>query len=210
MPRPLVIFDVDGTLTHAPPIWHVLLEQIGAWHGAGERNLARFLAGQIDYPTFCDLDAALLKGRRYQDLRRIAEALPVYAGLDAVFGHFAARGYRIGLISAGLKLLTDRFTSRYPVDFCRVNDLAQQDGVCTGRSIVAVGWHDKGAVAAGLIAHYQPDHVVAFGDSGGDVPVFRLADWGVAVNSTSADLLALASCHVQGDDLSVCLPHLPG
>ncbi len=209
MPRPMVIFDVDGTLTNAPPIWQVLLERAGVWQGAGERNLARFLAGEIDYPTFCDLDAALLTGQRYDDLRRIAAGLPVYAGLDAVFAYFAAREYVIGLLSAGLKLLTDRFTARYDIDFCLINDLAQQDGVCTGESIVAVGWHDKGAIAAGLIARYRPGHVVAFGDSGGDVPVFRQADFSVAVNTTSADLLALASYHVQGDDLSVCLPHLP-
>lgn len=204
----LAIFDVDGTLTRGPNIWQHLLEQAGVWHGAGEANLARFVGGEIDYDEFCRLDAGLLVGQRYDDLRRHAAGVPVFAGLDDVFGFLAARGFRIALLSSGLRVLTDVFAARYPVDAVLVNDLGQQDGSCTGEGIVAVPWHGKAGLTEALIAQFGAQTVVTFGDSGADVPVFERADVGVAVNATDARLLALAHVHVTGDDLSVCLPEL--
>ncbi len=207
--RRLVIFDVDGTLTRVTSIWQYLLERTGRWRGEGEVNLARFLAGAIDYAEFCRLDAGLLKGQRYDDLKRLARQVPTYDGLEAVFAYFRTRGFQIGLLSTGLKLLTDVLAERYPVDCCVVNELAWRDGRCTGEGIIRVAWHGKGEAAAAMIRASGAACVVAFGDSSGDVPVFRLADFRVAVNATDPELLRLASYRHVGDDLSACLPHLP-
>ncbi len=205
----LVIFDVDGTLTRQRSVWQYLMEQTNCWTDRGEYNLARFLRGEVDYDEFCRLDALLLKGNRYDDLRRIAASLPRMEGLDLVFDYFAVRQFKIGLVSTGLKLLTDHFTSRYSINYCVVNDLACDGDLCSGEAIITLNDHEKDRAVREIIADCGAEYVVAFGDSRGDIPVFKLADFSVAVNSTDPDLLRLASYHHTGPDLSLCLDKLP-
>lgn len=204
----LAIFDVDGTLTRGPNIWQHLLEQTGRWHDEGEHHLTRFLAGEIDYAEFCRLDAGLLAGQRYDDLRTLAAAVPVMAGLDEVFGFFSERGFKLALLSSGLRVLTDVLAAEYPVDAIIANDLAQVDGLCTGAGIINVPWHGKATLTEALIRQFDAQMVIAFGDSSADVPVFERAAVGVAVNARDEGLLSLAHIHVRGDDLRACLPAL--
>src|SRR4051812_10736060 len=95
----LVIFDVDGTLTRQRSIWQYLMEHTNCWTDQGEHNLTKFLRAEIDYVEFCRLDAQLLKGNRYHDLKRAAATVPKYDGLDQVFGYFAERHFKIALVS---------------------------------------------------------------------------------------------------------------
>ena len=60
-----------------------------------------------------------------------------------------------------------------------------------------------------LIEKYNPNCVVAFGDSRGDIPVFKLANFSIAVNANDSELLSLATYQQVGLDLSTCLEKLP-
>jgi phosphoserine phosphatase len=205
----LVIFDVDGTLTRQRSIWQFLMEHTGCWTDQGEHNLSKFLRDEIDYVEFCRLDAQLLKGNRYDDLKQVATTVPRYDGLDQVFAYFAERGFKIALVSTGLKVLTDYFTARYPVDYCVVNDLACDGESCSGEAIINLNDHEKDSAAREIIAQCGAEVVVAFGDSRGDIPVFKLANISVAVNSTDPELLSLATIQHTGTDLSAVLDKLP-
>jgi HAD superfamily phosphoserine phosphatase-like hydrolase len=205
----LVIFDVDGTLTRRRSIWQYLMEHTNCWTDQGEHNLAKFLNNEIDYVEFCRLDAQLLKGQRYDDLKRAAFTIPMHDGLDQVFAYFTERHFKIGLVSTGLKLLTDHFTARYPVDYCVVNDLACDGESCSGDAIINLNDHEKDLAVRQIIAECGAEYVVAFGDSRGDIPVFRLANFSVSVNSSDPELLRLATYQHTGPDLSACLDKLP-
>jgi phosphoserine phosphatase len=79
----LALLDVDGTLTGCTSIWQYLLEDRGHWHGAGEDNLAAFMAGRISYEEFCELDVQLLAGESYAGLSRTAAGVPFRQGVVA-------------------------------------------------------------------------------------------------------------------------------
>jgi phosphoserine phosphatase len=198
--RRLVFFDVDGTLTIEKSIWQYLLEKIGRWRGAGEVNLEKYRRGAIDYDEFCRLDAQLFKFERYSELRKIAFGVPKYNGLDRLFAFFTQRGYTICLLSTGLKLLTDYFTERYRIELCFVNDIAAEADICTGEPIINVWEGQKGLMAGRIVRELQPEYVVAFGDSRGDIPVFEEAHFSIGVNVGDAGVRAAASLSFTGWD----------
>lgn len=197
----LAMLDVDGTLTHVKSIWQHLMENTGTWEGAGEQNLARFLDKEITYQEFCTLDARLFVGRSYREMQEIAQSVPMRKGADTLLSHLAEQGYRIALISSGLLLLTDYFTTRFEIADCVANDLEVKDGVCTGEAIVHIDDAEKGVFAQQLIARHQPDHVVAIGDSKGDLPMFALADLAIAIAPVDRLVAEATSVQVSGDDL---------
>lgn len=205
----LAVLDIGGTLTRERSIWQFLLERTGRWEGQGETNLAKYLGGEIDYHESCRLDAGLLKGVRYDELKAIAYGVPKHDGLDDVFSYFADRRFTVALVSTGLRLVADFFTSRYAIDYCVVNDLARDGAYCNGDVIVNVADDGKGAVVRDLIKMCGAETVVAFGDSRGDLPVFRLADCAISVNTSDPDLARLATHEHTGSDLGACLAYLP-
>jgi phosphoserine phosphatase len=201
----LALLDVDGTLTGCTSIWQYLLEDRGHWHGAGEDNLAAFMAGRISYEEFCELDAQLLAGESYAGLSRTAAGVPFRQGVEALFCHLTASGYRIALISTGLRLLTNHVEERFPVDLCVANDLAVDGDRCTGTAIIEIGDNEKGEHAQRAIRSFGADYVVAIGDSAGDLPMFDVADLSIAVGLTSPAVAAAADFHIGDSDLSaVC------
>jgi HAD superfamily phosphoserine phosphatase-like hydrolase len=204
----LVIFDIDGTLTREQSIWQYLMEQTHCWSGQGEDNLAKFLRGDVDYYEFCQMDARLFKGRRYEGLKRLAHAIPKYDGLDAVFSYFATREFQIALVSTGLRLVADYFTSLYPIDFYVVNDLAHDGVLCNGEAIINITDNEKDIVALDLMRRCHTKNLVAFGDSREEIPIFKLANFNIAVNANNAELLSPATYQHNGPDLSTCLEKL--
>jgi phosphoserine phosphatase len=201
----LVLLDVDGTLTTVTSIWQYLLEDRGHWRGAGEDNLARFMAGHVSYRDFCEFEAQLLAGESYADLGRTAAGVPFRQGMETLFRYLTSSGYRIALISTGLRLLTNHIERRFPVDLCVANDLAVEGDRCTGAAIIEIGHDEKGKHAERIISSFGAEFVVAIGDSVGDIPMFGVADLSIAVGLTSPDVTAVADFHIGDSDLSaVC------
>lgn len=198
----LALLDVDGTLTEVTSIWQYLLEACGRWQPGGEVNLARFQAGRISYEEFCDLDAGLLAGESYARLSRTAAGVPLRQGVEALFCHLSASGYRIALISTGLRLLTNHLAMRFPVDLCVANDLAADGDLCTGAAVIEIGENEKGKHAQRAIELFRADHVIAVGDSVGDLPMFALADRSFAVGQADQRVVASADAHIADSDLS--------
>jgi phosphoserine phosphatase len=98
---------------------------------------------------------------------------------------------------------------KYPIDFCVINDLARDGDLCSGEAIIHLAHEGKGVIARDLIERYNANYVVAFGDSRGDIPVFNLANFSIAVNANDSELLNLATHQHVGLDLSKCLEKLP-
>lgn len=191
----LALFDVDGTLTPIRSIWQHLLEAKNRWSPQGADNLKRFVAGEIGYDEFCQLDAQLLAGVSYPELVSIAEDIPLSDGVPELFDGLRERGYRIALISTGLRVLTNTIEQRFPIDACIANDLSTEDGICTGGAILEVHESDKGCRARELIQKFGSEHTLAVGDGTADVPMFREADLAVAVGATSQ--AAAKAAHVR-------------
>lgn len=198
----LALIDVDGTLTNVRSVWQHLLEHTGCWAGAGEANLAAYLAGEISYEDFCHLDAELLRGEPYAALSEVAARIPLNPGIEELFADLRAKGYRVALVSTGLRVLTDHLERRFAVEHCVANDLAVEDGLCTGRAIVDIGETDKGVHARKAIERFGATHVVAIGDGTGDIPMFAEADLSIAIGPVSETVRAAADVHLPALDLA--------
>ena len=201
----VALFDVDGTLTGVRSIWQYLLEKSGKWL-EGERNLLRFLNGETTYEDFCHADAALLEGQSCDCLAQLAARIPLNEGAAEVFQDLRLRGYRIALVSTGLRLMTDVIEARLPVDHAIANDLETLNGVCTGRALVSIDEQAKGDVAARIIERLGGGHTIAVGDGRGDIPMFREVDFSIAVGSADDAVVGEATTHSPGLRLTDLLP----
>jgi HAD superfamily phosphoserine phosphatase-like hydrolase len=199
----LALLDVDGTLTTEKSIWQLLMEEIGCWEPSGRTNLERYLRGDIGYTEFCRLDGVLFERQRYSRLVNIAARVPKRPGLDEFFAALAEANFDVALISSGLRLLVNYFTERYQIAIFAVNDLESLGDMCTGKVIIEVPDGQKGDVASRIIDSVSPDFVLSVGDSSGDLPLFELADFSIAVSCADHKLHRAASFRVADGDLSV-------
>ena len=88
----LVIFDLDGTLTQERSIWEYIHKQLGKWYGFAEEYQKKFLAGEISYDRFCELDAEVWKGMKVEELSEIVKTVPFHPGVDELIGYLKHKG----------------------------------------------------------------------------------------------------------------------
>lgn len=214
----LALLDVDGTLTAEKSVWQFIMTELGCWEPTGRGNLERYLRNEIGYEEFCRLDGALFARIQYSQLVEIASMVPWQPGIDDFFAALQTTGFDIALVSSGLRPLVTHFTERYPILIAAVNDFEISDGICTGNVIIEVPDGQKGQIARNVIDSVQPDFVLSVGDSSGDVPLFALADFSVAVNCSDERARRMATLYLPDGDLSAMgallveadqLPHTP-
>ncbi|MBU2547882.1 MAG: HAD family phosphatase [Proteobacteria bacterium] len=207
----LAVFDLDGTLTREPSLWEYIHVRLGSWTGQADRYLADFLAGRIDYETFCRLDARVWRGRTLEELSGLARAVPFHQGVGRLTGHIRNQGLHLVLISSGLTLLSDWVAERYGFDIAVANELEFDRGRATGEVRIRVHFDQKREWLARAMETFgaSPGEVLAFGDSDGDRHLFDLAGYRVAVNPRSRKLADRADLVHRGPDLSVLIPRLP-
>lgn len=210
-PFKLAIFDLDGTLTQERSIWEYLHKQLGKWYGFAEEYQKKFLAGEISYNRFCELDAEVWKGMRLEALSEIVRKVPFHSGVDELIGHLKQKGLKLAMVSSGLSLLSDWVHTRYGFDYSVSNDLLDENGILTGKVRIQVYFDKKAVWAKRILIRFgvQPGEMVAFGDSRGDLDLFRMAGLSVAFNSSCKDLDDIAIVCVQSKNLADVIPKLP-
>lgn len=207
MTRPVALFDFDGTLTRYDTLGPFVAAVIGP---------ARFAIGvAVCLPSLIGLGIGLarndrvkervfrhaLAGRRIDDLAEAGRAFArdeiprrLRADTMAILARHRAEGRRLILVSASLDLYLEPWAATAGFDEVLATRLAvgpdgrvdgRLDGAnCHGeekvRRIRAVFDRDGG----------RPEHVVAYGDSAGDLPMLRFADEGWRVRGTRFARLA--------------------
>ncbi len=213
MPDPYraVLFDLDGTLTTVPSFWRHLHEALEQWHGHAEDYQEQFLRGEIDYATFCLLDARHWKGRRVAELRKIADAVTLRPGARELREFLRGRGLKVGVISTGLTLLAERIHRELDLDFTIANRLVTRGGCFTGEVKINVE-HGRKEEAVELFCHQfgiPPERVIAVGDSEGDVSMFRSVGFSVALNPLDREAENAATLVCRAESLLELVLHLP-
>ncbi len=211
-PRPikLALFDLDGTLTRERSAWEYLHRRLGVWEGQAERYQEAFLRGEIDYPRFCQLDAAVWKGMKVYALEGMLKEVPLYEGIDDLVAYLKSQNIRLGIISSGLSLLAEWIKERYGFDFSVANELGVTDGVLDGTIRIHVHHDQKGkwVKEAKRQFHAKKEEVLALGDSSGDIVMFQQAGLSIAFNSRSSRLNEVATLSIYSSDLRDLLPPL--
>jgi phosphoserine phosphatase len=207
----IALFDLDGTLTKEKSIWQYIHARLGKWHGFAERYQERFLAGDISYEQFCELDAQVWKGMRVEELMKIVETVPFYPGVGELITYLKKRGLKLAVISSGLSLLSDWVHNQHGFDFSVSNDLLHEDGVLTGKVMIKVHYDQKAAWVGKILGQFglKPKESIAIGDSLGDMDMLRMAGFSVAFNSSCRDLDQIADVCIKNENLAEIIPKLP-
>ncbi len=207
----LVIFDLDGTLTQERSIWEYIHKQLGKWYGFAEEYQKRFLAGEISYERFCELDAEVWKGMHVEELLEIVKNVPFHRGADELIDHLRNRGLKLAMISSGLSILSKWVHQKYGFDYSVSNDLLHSDGILNGKVKIQVYFDQKAVWVERILKGFEinPEEVIAIGDSAGDIGMFQMVGFSVAINSSCKDLEQIASICVQSGNLADMIPRLP-
>jgi phosphoserine phosphatase len=207
----LVIFDLDGTLTQERSIWEYIHKQLRKWYGFAEEYQKKFLAGEISYDRFCELDAKVWKGMSVKELLEVVKTVPFHSGVDELIGHLKLKGLKLAMVSSGLSLLSNWVHQKYGFDYSVSNDLLCEDGIITGQVKIQVYYDKKAEWAERILKQFRvkPEEVIAIGDSSGDIELFQMAGLSIAFNSSCKDLDQMASVCVQSQNLVDIIPQLP-
>jgi phosphoserine phosphatase len=207
----LVIFDLDGTLTKERSIWEYIHKELGKWYGFAEEYQKKFLAGEISYDRFCELDAEVWKGMKVEALSKIVQRVPFHSGVDELIGHLKQKRLKLAMVSSGLSLLGNWVHQRYGFDYSVSNDLLHENGTLTGKVKIQVYYDKKAAWVKKILKQFRvkPKEVIAIGDSKGDLDLFRMAGLAVAFNSSCKDLDKIANICVQSENLADVIAQLP-
>jgi len=199
--RGFVISDVDGTLTSVLSVWEYLHRRLDRWDGDGDRNLADYLDGRIDYPEFARRDALAYQNLSRSRLQQLTMEIPRRRGLDTMLKYFQRLNWPVALVSSGLDILVDQIPGasiRVANRLCFLND------ICTGEVVIDVPMDGKARIVASLLNSYRLDRrcVIAIGDSRGDIPMMAAAGFSIAVAPLHAEVADAADAVITGEDLS--------
>jgi phosphoserine phosphatase len=207
----LALFDLDGTLTKEKSIWQYIHVRLNKWYGFAEKYQERFLAGDITYEQFCELDAQVWKGMRVEELMKIVETVPFYPGAGELITHLKKKGMKLAVVSSGLSLLSDWVHKQHGFDFSVSNDLLHENGVLTGKVRIQVHYDQKASWVGKILDQFglKPEESIAIGDSLGDKDMFQMAGFSVAFNSSCRDLDQIADVCIKNGNLAEIIPKLP-
>jgi phosphoserine phosphatase len=206
----LALFDLDGTLTKERSAWEYIHRRLGVWEGYAEKFQEAFLRGEITYDRFCQLDAAIWKGMKVSDLERILAEIPLYEGVEDFLLYLRSKGIKLGIISSGLTILSERMRKEFRFDYAVANELGVADGILTGEIVINVHYDKKGdwVQEAQRRFNARQEEILAIGDSTGDIDMFQMAGLSIAFNPLSPRLKALATFSIHSMDLRDLIPSL--
>ena len=147
---------------------------------------SKFLAGEISYERFCELDAEVWKGMRVKELLEIVKTVPFHPGVDELIHYLKHKGLKLSMVSSGLSLLSDWVHQRYGFDYSVSNDLLHENGILTGKVKIQVYYDKKAEWVKKILKQFgvRPEEVIAIGDSIGDIDMFQMVGFSVAFNSS--------------------------
>ncbi|MBN1296902.1 HAD-IB family phosphatase [bacterium] len=197
----LVISDVDGTLTQVTSVWEYLHKRLGKWDDEGVVNLREYCAGRIDYVEFARRDSLAYAGLSRTELSAMVSEIPRRIEMDYMLRTLHDSNCSIALVSSGLDILVDQ------IQWASIrvsNRLIFQGDYCTGETEIHVPIDGKADWTERLIQSFPAgrNRVIAIGDSRGDIPVFRMAGFAIAVAPTHPDVAAAADVVLDGSTLA--------
>ena len=207
----LFIFDLDGTLTQERSIWEYIHKELNKWYGFAEGYQKKFLAGEISYERFCELDAGVWKGMKVEELEEIVKTVPFHSGVDELIGYLKQKGLKLAMISSGLSLLSNWVRQKYGFEYSVSNDLLHENGILTGKVKIQVYYDRKAEWVEKILEEFEvkPEEAIAIGDSKGDMDMFQKVGFSIAFNSSCSELKEVASLCIQTQNLADIIPQLP-
>lgn len=181
----LLITDMDSTFINIECI-----DEIADYMGVKPQVAAiteAAMRGELDFAGSLTKRVALLKGLDVAALEDVyRERLRLNPGGEAMIAGLKKSGIKIGLVSGGFTMFTDKLKARYGLDFARANTLDITADKLTGRVLgEIIGAEQKAAFLSELCRalDIQPSQVVAMGDGANDLLMMQRAGLSIAYHA---------------------------
>ena len=183
--RRLICFDMDSTLIQTECI-----DEMAARAGVGpevKAITAAAMRGEIDFKESFTRRVALLKGLDVNQMKDIAENLPITEGTDRLMSVLKTCGYKIAILSGGFTYFGQYLQRRYGIDYVYANELeVDETGHLTGKYVGEIVDGRRKADLLNLIAQTEKVNLaqtIAVGDGANDLPMLSEAGLGIAFHA---------------------------
>ena len=185
-----IVFDIDGTITSHVSSWQYIHERLGRWDGVAAAYQEKFLAGEISYRRFCELDAAEWKGMEDRKLREFFTDIPYAPNAPECLRRLKKLGFRLAAVSTGLQYIPKIIKEEFDFDCILYNRLLSKKGRLTGEVRIEVSHEGKGLALENILRRMKisSEEMIGVGDSGGDIALAEKCGYFIAFNSSSRKL----------------------
>jgi phosphoserine phosphatase len=182
----LVVFDMDGVLVDTISTWVWVHQHFGV---NNDLALKLFLEKKIDDMEFMRRDIALWLSKNpslcLADIKKITDTVPLMPGTTETIETLAKRGIESAVVTGGLDLVAKRIAGVARIKYVISNGLETDGcGNLTGKGVCNVELLNKAKPLRELMQKIgvKRKEVVAVGNSQIDVPMFKVANFGIAFN----------------------------
>ena len=182
----IVAFDMDGTLMEKDS-WKATND----YFAVDNTHIFSHLSGEITYEKYLELTCkewARKNGGRvyYEELEEAVRDLTVRNGLKELIDLLEKKGWKKGIISAGIDTIASRFCREFNLDFCLANgfEYEMENGKrkLNGTGIPRVELKKKGEALERVLNCFNDDVCIAVGNTKYDVPMFKRAKFSIAID----------------------------
>ena len=182
----LVVFDLDNVIIDGEGI-----DEIGKLINIEDQIAAiteQAMQGDIDFETSIKKRVGLLKGVATDDIRTLANEMPLMKGAEETVSTLKENGFDVAIISGSFDIIADTIKGKLDVDNVFTNSLVEEDGILTGEVTGPLVSGSKLDVLSELIEEkgYSLDECVAVGDGANDISMIESAKYGIAFNAKPA------------------------
>jgi phosphoserine phosphatase len=182
--RRLVVLDVDSTLIQNEMI-DLLAEEAGVANEVAALTV-QTMNGDLDFETALRARVRLLAGTPATAIEAAAGRIKLTPGARTFVATLKRLGMRVGVVSGGFTVFTDRLMEQLDLDSAEANELEIVDGVITGELTGRVVDRQRKAEVLREMAaeHGIPlEQTVAIGDGANDLDLLAAAGLGIAFNA---------------------------
>ena len=179
----LVVFDLDNVIIDGEGI-----DEIGKLVNVEDQIAAiteQAMQGELNFETSIKQRVALLEGAAVDDIKKLADEMPLMAGAEETVKSLKENGFDVIIISGSFDIIANTIKQKLPVDEIFTNSLVSKDGALTGEVTGPLVSGNKLDVLKEYIADagYTLDECISVGDGANDISMIESAKYGIAFNA---------------------------
>jgi phosphoserine phosphatase len=197
----LVVFDLDNVIINGEGI-----DEIGKLANVQDKIAEiteQAMNGDIDFETSINERVKLLEGASVEEIKKIADELPLNNGAEETIKALKDKGYEIAIISGSFDVIADSIKDKLNIDYLFTNSLSEEDGKLTGEVTGPLVSGSKLDVLSDLLKEkdYDLADCIAVGDGANDISMLEGVGYGIAFNA-KPKVKEIADVIVEDNDLN--------